>query len=70
MSLLTYDDGFDGIFTFAGMLLRVTWSHSARQERGAEVDECAASRIDASDDLDRRGLKVSQDMILCNDGHG
>ena len=46
VSILTYDDGFNGRLTFTGMLLRVTSSHSARQQRGAEVVECTASRID------------------------
>ena len=65
-----HDDGSPGIFTYTGMWPRVTYLHSARQLRNAEVVECAASSIYALDVLDKIGLKVSQDMILCIDSYG
>ena len=64
------DDGSDEMVTFSGMWLRVTYLHSARQQGDAESIECAASSVDAVDDLDKRGSKVSQNVILCNDSYG
>ena len=65
-----HDGGSDGIVTFTGMGSRLTQLHSARQQGDAEAIECAASSIDAVDDLDKRGSKVSQNVILCNYSYG